>query len=129
MLKGTSEQLLAAEFDFFTLFVFGADENVICTRDRFAKPGDTKAALFTSLLTLSLNDLGIDDHELLGFVLASADVDHGYALAVSDLRSRETNAFRRVHGFPHVGHQLSEFLSIEISYRLGHFLEHGSAIL
>src|SRR5438477_8783622 len=129
MLKGSSQQLLASEFNIFTHFIFRADKNAVCPRNRLAKAWDAQAAFFARLRALSFDDLWIDNHEFLRFVLPSTDIDHGYAPAESALRRREANSLRRVHGFPHVGNRFPEFGRIEIIHRPRHLLEHGSRVL
>ena len=76
-----------------------------------------------------MNDLGIDQNQLVGRILAIGHVDDGDLLREADLRRGEAHPFGGVHGFEHVLDELVQLRGIEFGYVLGLVLQHRIAKL
>jgi hypothetical protein len=89
-----------------------------------ANLGEAETALLFDLLTLTLDDLGVDEHDLLFRVLLEADVDDSEALRDTDLRCGKADALRGVHRLEHLIDEPLQ-LRVEDSDRLAGFGQNG----
>ena len=95
--------------------------------DLVVDAGDGQAPFLVALQRVAgPGDLGVDED--LQLVMGLGDIDDHHALVHVDLRGRQPDAGRRVHGLGHVGHQLADSI-VHNRDPLGNRMQPGVRIL
>src|SRR5258708_1056619 len=127
MAKGSRQQVFAANFELFTFRILRFDGHKLRAPPEPSNSGNRKASLFFANFTFGVNNFRIRQHDLGFGVFSSSDVNHGEPQALSDLRSGQSHALRRVHRGKHVLGQLLQF-GVEFPYRRSRLFQVRSAI-
>ena len=90
------------------------------------KPGYAEAALFLELHTVSLDESRVDEGQQIRRVPAGRDIAHEDPEADANLRCRQSDARRRVHGVNHVVDQRLDFRCHVVDGRRGTVEDVGS---
>src|ERR1019366_5086637 len=102
------QQFFSAYLDGFTFHILRARGNRAWPRHLLAEFGQTQTALVGSETPFSVDDLGVDQHDLGAGIFLEADINHRNALADADLRRRQTDAMGGVHALKHVFDKLAQ---------------------
>src|SRR6516225_5426417 len=102
VLEGSRQQPFTLGFKPIAVYVLSADLYLTRTSYVLAKFRDAEAAFGFALLPFLVDDLRVCDHQLLCRILFKADIDNGQPRRNPDLRRRQANTMRRVHGFEHI---------------------------
>src|SRR5438105_15695200 len=95
--KGADENVVAGFLKPISVRVLSAHRSLAGTRDRFAKSGNAEAAFILFVLSFSVNDLGIHQHQLRLGILFESYIDDCQSLGNTDLRRRQTHSMGRIH--------------------------------
>src|SRR5438046_1618397 len=95
--KSAGKQVVADFLKPISVRVLSAHRSLAGTRDRFAKSGNAEAAFILFVLSFSVNDLGIHQHQLRLRILFESYIDDGKSLGNTDLRRRQTHSVSRIH--------------------------------
>src|SRR5581483_5944224 len=78
--EGAGQHSLADFFEALAFYVLRADGDLLRAGYVFPKTGQAEAPLFAVLNALPADDLGIDQHQLLGLFMTGGGIDHREAL-------------------------------------------------
>src|SRR5437667_11470362 len=97
MEKGAGEQVVAGFLKPISVRVLSAHRSLAGTRDGFAKSGNAEAAFILFVLSFSVNDLGIHQHQLRLRILFESYIDDGKSLGNTDLRRCQADSVSCIH--------------------------------
>src|SRR3989475_6649787 len=95
--KSAGKQVVAGLLKPLSTHILSTHRNLAGTRDWFPKFGNAKAPFILCVLSFSVNDLGIHQHQLRLRILFESYIDDGKPLGNTDLRRRQTHSMGRIH--------------------------------
>ncbi len=102
MLDAAAEQVVGLELELVAVEIEGPQTHPERTLHVDGDPGKREATFFVDVGPVDLEDLRVDEHVELAFLLAGGDVDDTDPLAAPDLVGREADPGGRVHRLDHV---------------------------
>src|SRR5882762_1175279 len=126
--EGTGQQLFARMLEEFACCILRAYRDLLGTGYVLAKFRNAETAFILRDAAFGMNDLRVDENKLLLRVLLKSYINDRNAAGDADLRRRQADAVRSVHGFKHVVEQLTQ-RSVKFRYRRGFLIKHRVAKL
>src|SRR5215831_19520529 len=122
------EEVLTANFERFTLHVLCLDGDKLRPHNVPAESGNGETTFFFAHFTFGMSYLGVRKNNFPFRIFSAGHVDYRKAHALSDLRSSQPYALRRVHGSEHVFGKLFEF-RVKFFYQRARLFEDRIAVL
>src|SRR5258707_7781448 len=128
MAEGPRQQVFTTNFELLALGILRLDGHKLRPQHVATKSRNREAAFFFANFAFGVNNLRIREHDLGFGVFPRGYVHDRNPQALSNLRSGQSHALRRVHRSKHVLSQLLQF-GVEFFHRRSRLLQHGVAIL
>src|SRR5467141_5073051 len=127
MAEGPRQQVFTTNFELLALGILRFDGHKLRPQHVATKSGNREAAFFFANFAFGVNNLRIREHDLGFGVFPRGYVHDRNPQALSNLRSGQSHALRRIHRSKHVLSQLLQF-SVKFFHRRSRLLQDGVAI-
>src|ERR1039458_427400 len=127
MLQAARKQLFSVLLEPLAVLVLGANAYLGVARNLLANLGKTEAAFLLVLLAVAEDDFWIDEHQLVFWDFAHAQVDHRHAFRNAHLGRGQSDALVGIGGLKHISDQAPQ-LSVEFGDGFAGLGKHGLGI-